>query len=86
MATSEVVILVHDMVMVDRQVTKRYIASAFGISKETVHSFLMKDLDIRKLSACWVPRLLNVDQKHTRKNMSHANLNHFVTDPACDYG
>ena len=41
----------------------------------------MKDLVIRKLSACWVPRLLNVGQKHTR-NMSHANLNLFVTDPA----
>ena len=36
---------------------------------------------MRKLSAHWVPRLLTVNQKHTRQNMLHANLNLFEKDP-----
>ena len=36
---------------------------------------------MRKLSARWVPRFLTVDQRHTRQNMSLANLNLFETDP-----
>ena len=58
-----------------------HIASAVRISQERVHSILMEDLDMRKLSALWVPRLLTVDQKHTRQNISNANLNLFETDP-----
>ena len=56
-------------------------ASAVGISLEKVHSILTEDLNMRKLSALWVPRLLTVDKKHTRQNMSHANLNLFETAP-----
>ena len=36
---------------------------------------------MRKLSARWVPRFLTIDQRHTRQNMSLANLNLFETDP-----
>ncbi|KAK3103285.1 hypothetical protein FSP39_018190 [Pinctada imbricata] len=36
---------------------------------------------MRKLSVRWVPRLLTVDQKHTRRTSSRANLNLFETDP-----
>ena len=52
MATPKIVTKVHNMVMGDRQVTERYIASAIRISQEKVHSILMEDFDIRKLSAC----------------------------------
>ena len=81
-ATSEMVNKVHDIVMTDRRVTERYIASTFGISQERVHSILTEDLEMRKLSAHWVPRLLTVDQKHTRCTLSHTNLNFFEEDPA----
>ena len=37
---------------------------------------------MRKLSARWVPRLLIVDQKHTRRTLSRTNLNLFEEDPA----
>ena len=74
-ATQEMVSKVHDIVMTDRQVTERYIASTVGISQERVHSILTEDLEMRRLSACWVPRLLTVDQKHTRRTLSHTNLN-----------
>ena len=65
----------HDMVMGYRQVTERYITSAVGISGEIVHTIFTEDLNMRKLSAHWVPTLLTIDQKHTRQTMSHANLN-----------
>ena len=42
---------VHDIVMTDRRVTERYIASTVGISQERVHSILTEDLEMRKLSA-----------------------------------
>ena len=66
------------MVMGDRRVTERCIASSAGISQEIVHSILTEDLNMRKLSACWVPRLLTVDQRHTRQNMQLVNLNLFL--------
>ena len=72
----------HGIVMTDRQVTERYIASTVGISQERVHSILTEDLEMRKLSARWVPRLLTVDQKHTRRTLSRRNLNLFEEDPA----
>ena len=68
--------------MTDRRVTERYIASAVGISHERVHSILTEDLEMRKLSARWVPRLLTVDQKHTRRTLSRTNLNLFEEDHA----
>ena len=81
-ATPEMVNKVHDIVMTDRRVTERYIASTVGISQERVHSILTEDLEMRKLSARWVPRLLTVDQKHTRRTLSRTNLNLFEEDPA----
>ena len=68
--------------MTDRQVTERYNASTVGISQERLHSILTEDLELRKLSARWVPRLLTVDQKHTRRTLSRTNLNLFEEDPA----
>ena len=76
-ATPEMVNKVHDIVMTDRRVTERYIASTVGISQERVHSILTEDHEMRKLSVRWVPRLLTVDQKHTRRTLSRTNLNLF---------
>ena len=39
---------VHDIVMTDRQLTERYIASTAGISQERVHSILTEDLEMKK--------------------------------------
>ncbi|KAL6260784.1 hypothetical protein P5V15_008310 [Pogonomyrmex californicus] len=45
-----------------------------GISKERVCHILTEELDIRKLSAHWVPCLLTLDQKRIRMNISKALL------------
>src|SRR5580765_3411754 len=55
--TDEMVDLVHRTVMEDRRLTVKDIAEACGISSERVHKILHQDLDMRKLSARWVPRL-----------------------------
>jgi histone-lysine N-methyltransferase SETMAR len=58
--TPETVDKIH-MLMDDRWVKKkvREIASAVGISSERVHNILHQHLNMRKLSARWVPRLLS---------------------------
>jgi len=57
---------VHDMVMADRRLTTRHIASVVGMTK---------------VSARWVPKLLMADQKRVRFLTSRDNLCRFETDP-----
>ena len=45
-ATPKMVNKVHDIVMTDRRVTERYIASTVGISQERVHPILTEDLEM----------------------------------------
>ena len=56
--------------------------------KESLHSYGRSGYE-KKISAHWVPRLLTVDQKHTRQSMSHSNLNLFldrsISAEVCDY-
>ena len=65
----EIVTKVHDMVMGDRRVRERCTARSVEISQEIVHSIPTEDLNMGKLSAHWVFRLLTVDQRHTRQNL-----------------
>jgi histone-lysine N-methyltransferase SETMAR len=75
--TPEIVDKIHDMVMDDRKVKVREIASAVGIFSEWVHNILHQHLNMRKLSARWVPRLLTVDHKQNRVRCSKDNLQLF---------
>ena len=44
------------------------------ISKERAGYILHEELDMKKLCARWVPRLLTADQKRTRMNISEQGL------------
>ena len=55
----------------------REIAETIGISKERVGYILHEELDMKKLCARWVPRLLTADQKRTRMNISEQCLERF---------
>ena len=55
----------------------REIAEIMNMSKERVCHILNQHLGMRKLSARWVPRLLTVDQKRVRMNISNALLAQF---------
>ncbi|KYN06861.1 hypothetical protein ALC62_02182, partial [Cyphomyrmex costatus] len=63
---TEIVKQVHRIVLNDRKVKLRELAEAVGISKERAGYILHDVLEMKKLSARWVPRLLTVDQKQQR--------------------
>jgi len=75
--TSEIIEEVHDMVLDDRQMKVREIAETIGISKEHVGYILHEELDMKKLCARWVPRLLTADQKRTHMKISEQCLECF---------
>ena len=75
--TPEIIEQVHDMVLDDRRMKVREIAETIGISKERVGYILHEELDMKKLCARWVPRLLTADQKRTRMKISEQCLERF---------
>jgi plasmid maintenance system antidote protein VapI len=50
------------MILDDRQMEVREIAETIGISKERIGYILSEELDMTKLCARWVSRLLTADQ------------------------
>jgi DNA-binding Xre family transcriptional regulator len=75
--TPEFIEQVHDMVLDDRRMKVREIAETIGISKERVGYILHEELDMKKLCARWVQRLLTADQKRTRMKISEQCLECF---------
>jgi hypothetical protein len=53
------------------------IAETLGISKERVGCILHEELEMKKLSARWVPCLLTAYQKRTHMKISEQCLEHF---------
>ncbi|XP_032678153.1 histone-lysine N-methyltransferase SETMAR-like, partial [Odontomachus brunneus] len=68
--TPEMVTKIHKMVLDDRRLKVRELAEMVGISKSTVHRILTENLDMEKLCARWVPRLLTIEQKQRREDVS----------------
>jgi len=64
--TPEIIDQIHELILEDRRISAKSIAEQLGISRERVVSVIHKDLDMRKLSAKWVPKCLNADQKRQR--------------------
>ena len=57
------------LILEDRRISAKSIVEQLGISRERVGSIILEDFDMRKLSAKWVPKFLNADQK--RNGASH---------------
>jgi len=53
---------IHELIFEERRISAKSIAEQLGISREGVESCIPEDLDMRKLSAKWVPKCLKVDQ------------------------
>ncbi|KAJ0176850.1 hypothetical protein K1T71_008029 [Dendrolimus kikuchii] len=64
---------VHQMVLDDRRIKVREIAEVRNISKERVCHILNQHLDMRKLSARWMPRFLTLDQKLVQRNIKQTS-------------
>ena len=75
--TPEIVEHLHGMVLDDRRMKVREIAETIGISKERVGYILHEELDMKRLCARWVPRLLTADQKRTRMKICEQCLERF---------
>ena len=52
-----------ELILEYRRISAKSIAEQLGISREGVGSIIHEDLDTRKLSAKWVLKCLNVDEK-----------------------
>ena len=58
------------MVLDYRRMKVREISETIDISKERIGYILHEELDMKKLCARWVPRLLTADQKRIRMKVS----------------
>ena len=65
---------IHDLVLADRRLKMREIAEIVGISKECVDHILHEILNMRKLSARWMSRLLTPDNKRNFETTSEQCL------------
>jgi len=72
---------IHDLVLADRRLKICEIAETVGMSKDCVGHILHDILGMRKLSAQWVPRLLNPDNKRNRETTSEQCLTLFKRNP-----
>jgi len=79
--TPEIIDQIHALILEDRRISAKSIAEQLGISRERVVSIFHEDLDMRKLSAKWVPKSLNADQKRQRCQSSEQLLEFFRRDP-----
>ncbi len=59
--TQEVIDKIHDMISADQRITQRCIATKLGISQERVNAVIQNDLQMTKVSARWVPKLLRTE-------------------------
>jgi len=72
---------IHELILEDGRISAKSIAEKLGISRERVGYIILEDLDMRKLSAKWVLKCLNADQKHQRRQSSEQILEFFRRDP-----
>jgi len=79
--TPEIIDQIHDLILEDRGISAKSIAEQLGISRERVGPIIHEDLDMWKLSAKWVPKCLNADQKPQRCQSSEKLLVFFRRDP-----
>jgi len=79
--TPEIIDQIHELILEDRRISAKSISEQLDISRERVGSIIHEGVDIRKLSAIWVPKCLNTDQKRQRCQSSEQLLEFFLRDP-----
>jgi len=61
--TPKIIDQIHEQMLENRRISAKSIAEQLGISRERDGPIIHDDLNMRKLSAKWVPKCLNADQK-----------------------
>ena len=72
---------VRENVLEDRRLPVQEIVAEVGISTGSVHSILTEDLNLRRVSVKFVPKLLTEQQKELRKEISKDMLDLANHDP-----
>ena len=72
---------IHKLILEDCRISAKSIVEQLGISCEWVGSIIHEDLDMWTLSAKWVPKCLNADQKRQQCQSSEQLLEFFRRDP-----
>ncbi|XP_012564605.1 histone-lysine N-methyltransferase SETMAR-like [Hydra vulgaris] len=75
--TEEMIEKIHDNVIENRKIKVCEIANRVNIFYERVFNILHKHLEMKKLAARWMPRVLTVDQKRNRVRTSQQCLDMF---------
>jgi len=75
--TPEIIDQIHELIFEDRRISAKSVAEQLGFSRERVRSIIHEDIDMRKLSAKWVPKCLKADQKLQRCQSSEQLLEFF---------
>jgi len=75
--TPEIIDQIHELILEDHLISAKSIAEQLGSSRERVGSIIHEELDTRKLSAKWVLKCLNMDQKRQRCQSSEQLLGFF---------
>lgn len=72
---------VRAIVMADRRVTTERLEHEVGISHGSIIKILHKYLNLKKVSARWVPKMLSEFDKERRRDMSNDLLQQYREDP-----
>ncbi len=72
--------LIQNTLNMDKRSSIKELSSATGISTMSVHRILRKDLQVRKVAAKFIPKLLNNIQKRQREENSASNLRKIQAD------
>ena len=78
--TMEIIDQIHELILEYRRILAQSIGEQLGVSRERVESIIHEDLDMRKLSAKWVPKCRNADQKRQRCHSCEQILEFFLHD------
>jgi len=79
--TSENIVKIYDQVRKDRRIKLRELADIVKIDIKQVWNILHNELHMKKLSARWVPRLLDLPKKIIRWNSCEVLLEIYQRDP-----
>ena len=71
---------VNTLIRSNRRLTLVEMASELNIGRTTIHQILTKDLNMNRVSAQYVPRILTEQQKTLRLEKSQNNINSFEND------
>jgi len=75
--TPEIIDKIQELILENRRISAKSVSEQLDISRERVGSIIHENLDMRNLSAKWVPKCLKADQKRQRCQSSEQLLEFF---------